>query len=141
MLQFPVWLSVADSSINLLLLLLYINRIVSNSFFFLLQQSPERPKKVVVVGKLEHEERAFSRAENSSLSKLFSFYLFNVLVLLFFCHLIILKFYVFFVSVCVGVCLCVCVYVVGKIDYDIKKQQFLGEENIFFSSLQHWYSM
>lgn len=31
-------------------------------------------------------------------------------------------------------CVSVYVYVVGKIDYDIKKQQFLGEENTVFVS-------
>lgn len=33
-----------------------------------------------------------------------------------------------------GLCLCI-VFFFGKIDYDIKKQQFLGEENIFSSTL------
>lgn len=31
--------------------------------------------------------------------------------------------------------LCLCMFFFGKIDYDIKKQQFLGEENIFSSTL------
>lgn len=33
-----------------------------------------------------------------------------------------------------GLCLCM-FFFFGKIDYDIKKQQFLGEENIFSSTL------
>lgn len=132
---FAVWLSVAVLSLYnfFILFFVYINRIVSNNFYC--NSLPKGQRRWLVVGKLEHTRKEpFScAAENSSFSKLFRF-IFNVLL---FCSvfviLIILTCYfcVLSVSVCVcGCVVCLCLFL-GKIDYDIKKQQFLGEENIF----------
>lgn len=88
----------------------------------------------MVVGKLEHTRKEpFSlktRLFPSSLGFFFSQTFCSVFV-----TLIILTCY-FCVYVCVFcVWVCGCCLFVGKIDYDIKKQQFLGEENRFcFSS-------
>lgn len=100
-------LVVCDGFVNILFFLVYINRMFRT--FFLLQQSPEGQRRWCWWWENWNTRgKSFFRSENSSFSKLLSFYLQHSSTL--FCHLILLKFYVF-LCVCVwgGVCLCVCV--------------------------------
>lgn len=131
--QFAVWLFVADfvTVYIFFLLYLYINRIVSNNFYC---NTVSRKAKEGGSGGGGGKIGTHTRKEPFSCAlktRLFpsSLGFFQHSVLFCFCHLN--NPYVLLLCVCVSVGVCLFLFVFGKIDYDIKKQQFLGEENTF----------
>lgn len=130
-LQFAVWLSVADFvTVYIIFFYLYINRIVSNNFYCntVSRKAKEGGSGGGKIGTLTRKE-PFSCALKTRLFPS-SLGFFNILFCSVFVTLIILTGY-FCLCVCLWVWVCVFLFVFGKIDYDIKKQQFLGEENMF----------
>lgn len=129
--QFAVWLSVVDFvTVYIFFFYLYINRIVSNNFYCntVSQKAKEGGSGGGKIGTLTRKE-PFSCALKTRLFPS-SLRFFNILFCSVFVTLIILTCY-FCLCVCLWVWVCVFLFVFGKIDYDIKKQQFLGEENMF----------
>lgn len=132
--SFAVWLSVADfvTVYIFFLLYLYINRIVSNNFYCNTVSRKAKEGGSGGGGKIGTHTRKepFSCALKTRLFPSSLGFFFNILFCSVFVTLIILTCY-FCLCLSVSVGVWVFLFVFGKIDYDIKKQQFLGEENMF----------